>query len=56
MTEYERLLLAINSGNLGANLENVAINEKILSTQERNKDDRIVELLELILKELRYEL
>lgn len=48
ITEYERLLLSINSANLAANLENVNINEKILANKY---DGRIISLLESILKE-----
>lgn len=50
MTEYERLLLSINSANLTANIENVSINEKIL---EEKRDNRIVALLQEILKEVK---
>ena len=39
MTEYERMILAINSANLTANIENVSINEDILERQKRNEGD-----------------
>lgn len=52
MTEHEywNAILAINSANLAANLKNVQINEKILAN---HRDDRIIELLKEILKEVR---
>lgn len=47
MTEYERMLLAINSANLTANIENVSINEDILERQKRHEGDnaKIIALL-----------
>lgn len=52
MTEYERILLAINSSNLTANLENVSINEDILARQKRHEGDNatIITLLTKILE------
>lgn len=52
MTEYERVLLAINSSNLAANLENVSINEDILARQIRHEGDnaKIIALLTSILE------
>ena len=52
MTEYERMLLAINSSNLTANLENVSINEDILARQKRHEGDNatIIALLTNILE------
>lgn len=49
--DYSRELLAINSANLAANLENVSLSEQII---RRNMDTtaRIIMLLELILKEV----
>ena len=51
MTEYERMLLAINSANLTANIENVSINEDILERQKRHEGDnaKIIGLLTKIL-------
>ena len=51
MTEYERMLFAINSANLTANIENVSINEDILERQKRNEGDnaKIIALLTKIL-------
>lgn len=51
MTEYERMLLAINSANLTANIENVSINEDILARQKRHEGDnaKIIALLTKIL-------
>ena len=51
MTEYERMILAINSANLTANIENVSINEDILERQKRNDGDnaKIIALLTKIL-------
>ena len=51
MTDYERILLAINSSNLTANLENVSINEDILERQKWHKGDnaKIIALLIKIL-------
>nr|DAD61079.1 MAG TPA: hypothetical protein [Caudoviricetes sp.] len=51
MTEYERMLLAINSANLTANIENVSINEDILERQKRHEGDnaKIIALLTKIL-------
>ena len=53
MTEYERLLLSINSANLAANLENVSINEKILAFNKERREEQIVKLLKEILEEVR---
>lgn len=52
MTEYERILLAINSSNLAANLENVSINEDILARQIQHEGDnaKIIALLTSILE------
>lgn len=51
MTEYERMLLAISSSNLSANIENVSINEDILERQNRHDGDnaKIIALLTKIL-------
>ena len=51
MTEYERMLLAINSANLTDNIENVSINEDILERQKRHEGDnaKIIGLLTKIL-------
>lgn len=51
MTEYERMLFAINSANLTANIENVSINEDILKRQKRHDGDnaKIIALLTKIL-------
>lgn len=51
MTEYERMLLAINSANLTANIENVSINEDILERQRRHEGDnaKIIAMLTKIL-------
>ena len=51
MTEYERMLLAINSANLTANIENVSINDYILELQKRHDGDnaKIIALLIKIL-------
>lgn len=52
MTEYERALLAINSSNLAANVENVTINEQLLDSNKRHEGDsaRIIALLGEILE------
>lgn len=47
--EYYRELLAINTANLAANIENVTINEKILN-HGKSTDRQIIYLLEQILK------
>ena len=51
MTEYDRMLLAINSANLTANIENVSINDDILERQKRHEGDnaKIIALLTKIL-------
>ena len=51
MTDYERLLVSINSANLTTNLENVAINEEILKCNNRHEKDNdiIIGLLTEIL-------
>lgn len=51
MTDYERLLVSINSANLTANLENVTINEEILKRNNRHEKDNdiIISLLAEIL-------
>ena len=51
MAEYDRMLLAINSANLTANIENVSINEDILERQKRHDGDnaKIIALLTKIL-------
>lgn len=51
MTDYERLLVSINSANLTTNLENVAINEEILKRNNRHEKDNdiIIGLLTEIL-------
>jgi hypothetical protein len=51
MTDYERLLVSIDSANLTANLENVAINEEILKRNNRHEKDNdiIISLLTEIL-------
>lgn len=52
MTEYERLLLSVNSANLAANIENVGINEDILARSKRHENDNdvIISLLTKILE------
>lgn len=52
MTEYERLLLSINSANLAANIENVGINEDILARSKRHENDNdvVISLLTKILE------
>lgn len=52
MTEYERALLAINSSNLAANVENVTINEQLLDSNKRHEGDsaRIIAILGEILE------
>lgn len=50
-TTYYREILAINSANLAANIENVNINEKLLNL--KSKDDVIISLLTQILKVLK---
>lgn len=47
--EYYRELLAINTANLAANIENVMINEKIMD-HGKSTDRQIIYLLEQILK------
>lgn len=47
--EYYRELLAINTANLAANIENVTINEKILN-HGKSTDRQIIYLFEQILK------
>lgn len=47
--EYYRELLAINTANLAANIENVTINEKIMD-HGKSTDRQIIYLLEQILK------
>ena len=51
MAEYDRMLLAINSANLTASIENVSINEDILERQKRHDGDnsKIIALLIKIL-------
>lgn len=51
MTEYERMILAINSANLTENIDNVSINEDILERQKRHDGDnaKIIALLIKIL-------
>ena len=51
MTEYERMLLEINSANLTANIENVSINDDILERKKRHDgdNDKIIALLTKIL-------
>lgn len=51
MTDYERLLVSIDSANLTVNLENVAINEEILKRNNRHEKDNdiIISLLTEIL-------
>lgn len=51
MTVYESLLLGINTANLNANLENVKINEELVSrSRAHEKDnDKIISLLTEIL-------
>lgn len=51
MSTFDKELLAINSANLAANLENVTINEKMLALKA--KDDVIISLLTQILEELK---
>lgn len=46
---YYRDILAINSANLAANIENVSINEQILQNG-KSTDRQIIYLLEQILK------
>ena len=50
-TTYYREILAINSANLAANIENVNINEKLLNL--KSKDDVIISLLTQILEVLK---
>ena len=51
MAEYDRMLLAINSANLTASIENVSINEDILERKKRHDGDnaKIIALLTKIL-------
>lgn len=49
MDAYYRDLLAINTANLAANIENVSINERILKRGE-STDRQVIDLLEQILK------
>ena len=51
MAEYDRMLLAINSANITASIENVSINEDILERQKRHDGDnaKIIALLTKIL-------
>ena len=49
MTEYERILLSINSSNLTANLENASINEDILERQKRHDGDK-AKIIALLIK------
>jgi hypothetical protein len=51
--EYRSKLLAINSANLAANIENVAINTDILERQKRHEYDnnKIIALLTELLEE-----
>ena len=46
---YYRYILAINSANLAANIENVSINEQLLQNG-KSTDRQIIYLLEQILK------
>lgn len=48
---YYRDILAINSANFAANIENVSINEQILQNG-KSTDRQIIYLLEQILKEV----
>lgn len=52
MDAYSRELLAINSANPAANLENVRANEEIL-TSGKWVDAQIIHLLERILEEVK---
>ena len=52
MDAYSRELLAINSANLAANLENVRVNEEIIS-RGKAADAQIILLLERILEEVK---
>lgn len=52
MDAYLRELLEINSANQAANLENVRINEEIL-TRGKSVDAQIIHLLERILEEVK---
>lgn len=52
MDAYLRELLAINSANPAANLENVRINEEIL-TRGKSVDAQIIHMLEMILEEVK---
>ena len=55
MTVYEHLLMAINSANLSANLENVRLNEEIAARSKAHEhdNDRIIDLLAEILEVLK---
>jgi hypothetical protein len=48
---YYLEMIAISAANLAANLENVAVNEKMLKS--KSKDDVIISLLTQILEELK---
>lgn len=52
MDAYSHELMAINSANLAANLENVRVNEEILSSG-KSVDAQIIQLLERILEEVK---
>lgn len=52
MDSYSREILEINSANLAANLENVRVNEEIL-TRGKSVDAQIIQLLERILEEVK---
>ena len=52
MDAYSHELLPINSANLAANLENVRVNEEIL-TRGKSVDAQIIRLLERILEEVK---
>lgn len=52
MDDASRELLSINAANLAANLENVRVNEEIL-TRGKSVDAQIIHLLERILEEVK---
>ena len=56
MNAYEHLLMAINTANLSANLENVKLNEEIAarSRAHENDGDEIIGLLVEILEVLKH--
>lgn len=55
MTEYEALLLCINSANLATNMENVKMNQELVqrSREHEHDNDTIIRLLSEILEVLK---